>query len=97
MNELPQLIIIIVVLLVAYGGIRVWTSRRPSENADGSPGGGVGQSATDQHLADVIVHDHSDIPRADRNKSRFNLTGKDAEVAAKVLKRMLSQDKESGE
>jgi hypothetical protein len=92
MGELPQLIIVI--LGVAYAAIRIWTARTKISRESGKAGGpgGIGQAGgngSDGQPADVI--DTSDFPSSKRNRDRFNLSGRDAEVAAKVLKRMLSQ------
>ena len=109
-EEVTQLAVIIVVLLVAYLGINMWTKRGggitiPSMGGRASGGGEAGEGGTGAGGVDVagLDVDGADdgldgYPRsgsvADRHGDRFNLTGRDAEAAAKVLKRMLQQDEE---
>ena len=98
--EATQLFVVIVVLVVAYFGVMLWTRSRKNK-ASGEGGGGIGVSGG---LAGGIAASGNDtddidgevIPAKktgpDRHKGRFQLQGKDAETAAKVLKRMLQQD-----
>jgi len=102
-EEITQLVVIIVVLLLAYMGINVWTKRGgkltlPSMGGGGSGGEGNAGGAGGVGAVDDDVADTTDYPRsgnaADRHGDRFNLTGPTAEAAAKVLKRMLHDDEE---
>ena len=104
--EATQLFVIVVVLVVAYFGVMFWTKRvnnRPQGEAGGGGGGGlggffsggasVGGSSGMAGVSDEDIGTTSGKKKgADRNKGRFQLQGRDAEVAAKVLKRMLKQD-----
>ena len=100
MDQLTQLIVVVVMLVVAYFGVMVWTRRANKEGGGGGlfgMGGGAGAESGGAHDLDDVSAG-PDIPKsADRNKGRFNLTGRDAEVAAKVLKRMLKQDRDEQE
>lgn len=104
--ELTQLVIIAVVLGAAWFGVNIWTRRMKNRDPEaggggmgmfGGGGGAAGGSAADPGTAggglDGDIDDVS-IPKSgpDRHKGRFQLTGRDAETAAKVLKRMLKQD-----
>lgn len=105
-EELTQLVAIIVVLLIAYWGINTWIKQGGSlsipdvgKGADGEAGeGGKGGEAPSAGLEDMADDGGMETPRssgdsaADRHGGRFNLVGREAEVAAKVLKRMLRQD-----
>ena len=104
--EVTQLLVIVIVLGAAYIGVQVWT--RSQKNRDGGGGGilgrfgGGGDSAGaaggGAPLGGRLDDEESDLggvgggKGSDRNKGRFQLQGRDAEVAAKVLKRMLKQD-----
>ncbi|HAA75604.1 TPA: hypothetical protein DCE37_10820 [Candidatus Latescibacteria bacterium] len=104
--EVTQLLVIVIVLGAAYIGVQVWT--RSQKNRDGGGGGllgrfgGGGDSAGaaggGAPLGGGLDDEDSDLggvgggKGSDRNKGRFQLQGRDAEVAAKVLKRMLKQD-----
>jgi len=94
-GEATQLILIIVALVVVYGGVMFWT-KRSGKDKKAQPlaprledlGGDSGETALD---GSVTSRDGSG-PK--KNSERFKLTGRDAEVAAKVLKRMLKQGRE---
>ncbi len=108
MAEATRLFFIVVVLVVAYFGVMVWTRRVNNQNHGGGGvsglfggggllGGGSSGPAGESSSANFDDSDGSvSIPTAkkaaDLNKGRFELTGGDAETAAKVLKRMLKQD-----
>jgi len=105
-EEISQLLIIIVALLVVLLGINFWTKRGgtltlPSASNKGS------NALPDTNIDDEFLTgatgkkksnggnkggDNDGLSTADRLGERFNLTGKDAEAAARVLKRMLKQD-----
>ncbi|MDP6037550.1 MAG: hypothetical protein QGG64_03295, partial [Candidatus Latescibacteria bacterium] len=51
-----------------------------------------GEGGTFVDSVDDAVEKPPGSSLADRHGDRFNLTGRDAEAAAKVLKRMLKQD-----
>ena len=98
--EATQLIVVIVILVVAYFGVMVWT-RRVKNRPPGEGGGGIGVSGGAAGGIAGSADDTDDIDGMgvpakkkgpDRHKGRFQLQGKDAETAAKVLKRMLQQD-----
>ena len=95
--EATQLIVVIVILVVAYFGVMVWT-RRVKNRPPGEGGGGIGVSggAAGGIAGSADDTDGMGVPAKkkgpDRHKGRFQLQGKDAETAAKVLKRMLQQD-----
>jgi hypothetical protein len=113
--EATQLFVIVIVLVAAYFGVQVWT-RRVNNNNGGEGGGGAGGgmmgnlfggggsdagAGMSRGVDDDVDGMGVPAPKgANRNKGRFQLQGRDAEVAAKVLKRMLKQDsgfKDSGE
>lgn len=104
MDQLTQLIVVVVMLVVAYFGVMVWTRRANKEGGGGTGGGGglfgmgggAGVESGGAHDLDDVSAG-PDIPKSADRKGRFNLTGRDAEVAAKVLKRMLQQDKDERE
>lgn len=102
--EATQLFGIVVVLVVAYFGVMVWTRRQNSGHGGagggglfGGGGGMLGGGAAGAPGEDAAggIEPEVDIPSSkgsDRHKGRFQLQGRDAETAAKVLKRMLKQD-----
>ena len=105
--EATQLNVVIVILVVAYFGVMVWTrrvkvwTRRVKNRPPGEGGGGIGVSGGAAGGIAGSADDTDDIDGMgvpakkkgpDRHKGRFQLQGKDAETAAKVLKRMLQQD-----
>jgi len=98
-DQLMQLMLIIVALLVALGGVTAWGRHRKS--------GGDSQSNPERSVLNSVADDVSDesgrsgmvTPSDQRHADRaerFDLTGKNAEAAAKVLKRMLQQDNQDG-
>lgn len=102
-EELTQLVAIIVLLLILYWGINSWIKQGGSlrilgvgKRDDGEAG--KGGEASNAGLGDMVDDGDMAKPRssgtgaADRHGDRFNLVGREAEVAAKVLKRMLKQD-----
>jgi hypothetical protein len=98
-----QLFVVLVLLIGAYFGVMVWTrrvnNRPPGEGGGGGGifGGGGGAGSAGGGLSSSDDVEGMGIPAksgADRNKGRFQLKGRDAEIAAKVLKRMLKQDPE---
>lgn len=102
--EATQLFFVVIVLVAAYFGVMVWTRRvnnkPPGEGGGGGGFGGMfggGAASGDMGVNGIagVDDDGMGVPAkkgSDRNKGRFQLQGRDAEVAAKVLKRMLKQD-----
>lgn len=105
-EEVTQLLLIIGALLLALAGINFWTKKggsitlpslsgKPAKPADGTPTNS-GEEA-DEFLDNMGLGKSSGGSGgsggsgADRHGDRFQLTGKDAEAAARVLKRMLKQ------
>ena len=97
-EQLSQLIVVVAVLILAYFGVMIWTRK----SAKGG-GGGLFGSGPSAPVKPLDLGDDTDfateVPKKghNRNKGRFHLQGKDAEVAAKVLKRMLKQGGDSAE
>ena len=96
-GEATQLFFVVILLVVAYFGVMIWTrrvnKRQPGEGVGGSgriAGGGAVSAADTDYVDETGTPAGKEV--ANRRKGRFQLQGKDAEVAAKVLKRMLSQD-----
>lgn len=107
MGEAVQMIVVIVVLVIAYAGIMAWTKRSGKGGGGGVAGGGV-SGAGDGPLSEGLdgLAGTSSLGGAVKSRSgsgsrrdekRFQLQGHDAEMAARVLKRMLKQDKDKGE
>lgn len=86
-DQLTQVVVIVVILVAAYFGVMMWTKR---VGKGGSAGGG-GATAVGEDGGSSVSYDDQVPMGPDRKKDRFNLQGRDAEVAAKVLKRMLKQ------
>lgn len=100
-EQATQLFVVLILLIGAYFGVMAWTrkanNRPPGKDGRGGSifGGGGGAGSTEGGFSSSGDVDGMGIPAksgADRNKGRFQLQGRDAEVAAKVLKRMLKQD-----
>jgi hypothetical protein len=95
-DQAIQLFVVLVLLIIAYAGVMVWTRRAKNSNEQGGGGGrGAFGGASDAGGADLGADGVPASPKKTgkgRNKGRFELKGRDAEVAAKVLKRMLKQD-----
>ncbi len=107
MGEAVQMIVIIVVLVIAYVGITAWT-KRPGRGGGGDAAGGGVTGAGGGPLSDGVDDPAGAASLGDtiqsrggsgsrRDEKRFQLQGHDAEMAARVLKRMLKQDKDKGE
>jgi len=95
-SEVNHLILIIIALIVVYGGVMFWTkhAKQQSDAKAGGPGvAGVGMDVGGLGLGEAEADEPGVGPK--KNSERFNLTGRDAENAAKVLKRMLKQGRES--
>ena len=97
-EQLTMLIVLIVLLGVAYFMITTWSKRsqitaerESARRAQASDEGEEFDKAGDLREA---LRDRDVV--AKQRERRFQLTGKDAEVAAKVLKRMLKQDRDGG-
>jgi hypothetical protein len=105
-EEISQLLIIIVALLVVLLGVNFWTKRGGTLNLP-SLGNKGSNALSDTNIEDEFLTgntgkkkssvrgkggENDGLSTADRLGERFNLTGKDAEAAARVLKRMLKQD-----
>ncbi len=95
-DQLTVLGLLIVVLGVAYFGLTAWTKRsgKAAAKEAAGPPGGPGVADDVDMAADLRDAVDSRDQAAKQREKRFNLTGKDAETAAKVLKRMLRQDRE---
>ena len=105
-EEIVQLLLIIVALLMVLMGINFWTKRGggltlPSIGGKGSnplPDANIedeyltGTTRSNKSSGGSKSRNKGNVSTADRIGERFNLTGKDAEAAARVLKRMLKQD-----
>lgn len=95
-EQLTMLLVLIVLLGTAYFAVTTWSKRNRKQGSEG------GRAALDAGGGEDEVDSASDLRRAMKDRDalarqrekRFQLTGKDAEVAAKVLKRMLKQDRE---
>ena len=107
-DEATMLVGLILVLGLAYMGVTFWSKKSGSSSGGGGILGGLsggadtsagaGGPATNA-VADMALDELKDkqpadqtVDRATELRNRFKLEGKDAEVAAKVLKRMLNQD-----
>lgn len=104
-EELTQLVMIIVGLLVVLFGVNFWTQKggsltlpsmgNKSSDATGPTniGNGTAESMAGMEAEEV---ESESIPKMgpDRHADRFDLTGKNAEAAAKVLKGMLKKDEQ---
>jgi hypothetical protein len=103
-GEITQLLVIIIILVAAYCGLNFWMKRggsfsipsfgdKSSKHPDGDP------SLT--HHANAHLNENPSVKKGsqssavERHGNKFNLTGKNAETAARVLKGMLKQGKES--
>ena len=102
-DQAIQLFVVLVLLIIVYAGVMVWTRRAKNSSeqggglfgGSGGGGGGMYGGASDGGGADLGEDGMPASPKKtgkDRNKGRFELQGRDAEIAAKVLKRMLKQD-----
>ena len=106
-EEITQLLLIIGALMLALGGVSMWSKRSGKGGEAGGGGGGAGSAGAAGgmgigDLGDATGGGGSGLGEAvesrgggssdSRHGDRFKFTGKDAEVAAKVLKRMLKQD-----
>ena len=88
-DEATMLVGLILVLGLAYMGVTFWSKKSGSSSAGGPATNAVADMALDQ-LEDKQPANQT-VDRATELRVRFKLEGKDAEVAAKVLKRMLNQ------
>ena len=103
-EQLTLLVAIIIVLGVILTVVTMWSKRSGSASGGGGGGGlfGLGGGGGDsidlenQIDLDEVVEEY---PRpGDRKKGpRFELKGPQAEIAAKVLKRWLKQDRDGSE
>ncbi len=102
-DEITQLLVIIIILVAAYLGLNFWMKRggslslpsfggKSSNHPDSDPS--VAHPA-DAHQESLSSKKGSQSSAVERHGNRFNLTGKNAETAARVLKGMLKQGKES--
>ena len=93
-EQLTMLIVMIVLLGAAYFGVTTWSKRAGDRQAN-SPAAGGGVDDDEFDVAGDLREALKDRDAvAKQREQRFKLTGKDAEVAAKVLKRMLKQDRD---
>ena len=107
-DEATMLVGLILVLGLAYMGVTFWSKKSGSSSGGGGilgglsggadtsagPGGPATNAVADMALDELKDKQPADqtVDRATELRNRFKLEGKDAEVAAKVLKRMLNQD-----
>ncbi|MBT3602006.1 MAG: hypothetical protein HOE48_09525 [Candidatus Latescibacteria bacterium] len=104
-EELTQLVTIIVALLLVLFGVNFWTKKGGSiklpsmgNKASGNVEGGINNESVESVDGMGVGQDEgtsaatSGGSAADRNAERFDLTGKNAEAAARVLKGMLNKD-----
>ena len=95
-EQLTYLLVLIVVLGAAYFLVTMWSKKSAGAANPAGPGSAGGAGDVDEFdvAADLreAVDARDDV--AKQREQRFNLTGRDAEVAAKVLKRMLKQGRE---
>jgi hypothetical protein len=100
-EELTMLVGLILVLGLAYMGVTFWSKRPVAPGAAGGGGAGGADGTGSNAVADMALDELEEnepkrpVDRQTNLKERFKLSGKDAEVAAKVLKRMLKQGKDS--
>ena len=102
-EQITQLLLVILALLVAFFGVTFWTKRKSgqlggepsSAEAPPVPGGAGGTAGVEALGAlDEATESKGGGGSGSEAAKRFqNLTGKDAEAAARILKRMLKQDK----
>ena len=99
-DQLTQVVVIVVILVAAYFGVMMWTKRVGKGGSAGGGGGllglgggavGGGATAVGEDGGSSVSYDDQVPMGPDSKKGRFNLQGRDAEVAAKVLIRMLQQ------
>jgi hypothetical protein len=101
-DEATMLVGLILVLGLAYMGVTFWSKKSGAPKAGGGMGGGgEGNSAGGGPNAMPGMDELDDNPansrpvdKATALRERFKLQGRDAEVAAKVLKRMLKPGKD---
>ena len=96
-EQITLILVLIVVLGAAYFAITIYSKRAATQQGEGSagPGGVLGEdieedAGTIELRSAIKDRDHA----AAQREKRFNLQGKDAEMAAKVLKRMLKHGRE---
>ena len=102
-EEVTMLVGLILVLGLAYMGVTFWSKRPVAPGAAGGDGTAAGGAAGkgQNAVADMALEELEEkqppahVDRQTDLKERFQLSGKDAEVAAKVLKRMLKQGKDN--
>ena len=101
-DEITQILAIIVVLLLAFVGLNFYSKQKKAREAarqeaaekegltspGGSAGGAIGLGDSTGGKTTSVT-----ASRKAQTAERFQLTGKDAENAAKVIKRMFQGDK----
>ena len=96
-SQITMILVLIVVLGAAYFAITIYSKRAAAQQgeAGAGPGGALGEEIEENVETIELRAAIKDRDRAAaQREKRFNLTGKDAEMAAKVLKRMLKQGRE---
>ncbi len=96
-EQLVMMLMVILVLGLAYFGVTFWSTRRSASTDGPGAGGGPGGSELPAHLSHLLdetepVESASDARQ--KRTQRLDLTGARAEMAAKVLKRMLKDDRQ---
>ena len=93
-EQLMMMLMIILVLGLAYFGVSFWSKRMGASKDGSGAGGGTGAGAPGNlsHLLDEVEEVQSDSQTREKRTQRLDLTGARAEMAAKVLKRMLKED-----
>ena len=90
-DQLVLMLVIILALGLAYVGVNFW-SKRMAASKDSSGSAGTGVPAHLSHLEDETEAVESTSQTREKRTQKLDLTGARAEMAAKVLKRMLKDD-----
>jgi hypothetical protein len=92
--QVGMAVIIIVILLIVYVVIVGWTRRLSDRTADPKMGppqaGRAGQESGGELITQAEGRDAAAARESRRKKKQVLIQGKDAEIAASVLRRMLS-------
>lgn len=103
-EELTQLLLIIGALLMVLFGVNFWTKKGGSltlpsignKSSDATDPASAGNGPAGSMAGMAAEEESENLPKMgpDRHAERFDLTGKNAEAAAKVLKGMLKKDEQ---
>ncbi|MDA0746745.1 MAG: hypothetical protein O2954_09500 [bacterium] len=93
-EQLTMLIVLIVVLGLAYMGVTFWSKKNKAAQIAGGAASPKDGSAGQKDFLLEEIEEERPKPKSQKGdlQQRFQLQGRDAEVAAKVLKRMLKKD-----